>query len=256
VTIRQNGFIGYSLASGLHCNGWCCENLSLGSFYIKLEERRKVRRYDTTRPWGSTQLRGSRTERVRPDVRKDRVWICIVWLEEMEMRWCLSTPGSAEYILPVTLSTSVTPVSPYNGRRSLKMYLIEHVWDALGDRDRMNSEMHLEAEIEWTQKMHLEAVIDRVWRCTLRLWPSEFGDALAGYDRARLEEYLEAVDLEGGTTAAEILFIGELVIGWETGWERETVDLGMTLYLVYPVLCVNSSLWHGEIERDDLNSCS
>jgi len=34
---------------------------------------------------------------------------------------------SAEYILPVTLSTSVTPVSRYNRRRSLKIYLIERV---------------------------------------------------------------------------------------------------------------------------------
>jgi len=42
----------------------------------------------------------------------------------------------------------------------------------------------------------------------VRLLPSEFGDALADYDRARLEEYLEAVDLEGGATAAETLFIG------------------------------------------------
>jgi len=41
----------YPLASGLQCNGWRCENLSSCSFYIKLEERRKkVRRYDTTRP--------------------------------------------------------------------------------------------------------------------------------------------------------------------------------------------------------------
>jgi len=56
--------------------------------------------------------------------------------------------------------------------------------------------MHLEAEMEWTQ------------RYSLRLWPSEFGDALAGYDPARLEEYLEAVDLEGGTTAAETPIIG------------------------------------------------
>jgi len=55
-----------------------------------------------------------------------------------------------------------------------------------------------------------------------------------------LEEYLEAVDLEGGVTAAETLFIGQLVIGSETGWERETVDLGMILYLVYAVLGVNS----------------
>ena len=56
--------------------------------------------------------------------------------------------------------------------------------------------------------MHLEIVIERVGRCTLRLCPSEFGDALAGYDQARLEEYLEAVDLEGGAMAAEIPFIG------------------------------------------------
>jgi hypothetical protein len=37
---------------------------------------------------------------------------------------------------------------------------------------------------------------------------SGFGDTLAGYDRARLEEYLEVVNLEGGATAAETLFIG------------------------------------------------
>ena len=44
------------------------------------------------------------------------------------------------------------------------------------------------------------------------LWPREFGDALAGYDRARLEEHLEAVDSEGGATAAETLLIVQLVI--------------------------------------------
>jgi len=42
---------------------------------------------------------------------------------------------------------------------------------------------------------------------------SEFGDALGGHDRARLEEYLEADDLEavvreGGPPGAENLFIG------------------------------------------------
>jgi len=40
-----------------------------------------------------------------------------------------------------------------------------------------------------------------------------FGDTLGGHDRSRLEEYLEVVDLEavdreGGATAAETLFIG------------------------------------------------
>jgi len=94
------------------------------------------------------------------------------------MRWYLSTPGSAEYILPVTLSTSVTPVSPYNRRRSLKMYLIERVWVALGGHARAN----LQAVIE-----HSEAVIQRVWRCTWRPWSCE----LAGRNRASLEIHSE-----------------------------------------------------------------
>jgi hypothetical protein len=53
--------------------------------------------------------------------------------------------------------------------------------------------------------MHSEAVIERVWRCTL-----------AGNNRARLAEYLEidleAVDREGGAMGAETLFIDLLVI--------------------------------------------
>jgi len=140
------------------------------------------------------------------------------------MRWCLSTPGSAENILPVTLSTSVTPVSLYNCRRSLKMYLIKRVWDALGDGDRMNSEMHLAAGIvrvwrctwrpwwcdladrNWAiLGIHLEAAIERVWRCTGRPksrglrrctwspWSIEFGDALWGCDWASLEMHLQAM---------------------------------------------------------------
>jgi len=86
--------------------------------------------------------------------------------------------------------------------------------DVLGGRDRVNSEMHLEARTEWTQgytlrpwssefgdafghrdqvnsEMHFEAVIERVWRCTGRPWSSKFGDALWGRDRARLEMQLE-----------------------------------------------------------------
>jgi hypothetical protein len=35
VTIRRNRFIGYALASGLQCDGWRCENLSLHSFYLR-----------------------------------------------------------------------------------------------------------------------------------------------------------------------------------------------------------------------------
>jgi len=124
------------------------------------------------------------------------------------MRWCLSTPGSAEYIFPITLSTSVTPVSPYNHRRSLMMYLIERVWDAPGDVDRVNSEMHLEAVIEWiwrcmwrpwscelagrnraSLEIHLGAVIERVWICTWRQWSCKH----AGRNRASPEIHLEAM---------------------------------------------------------------
>jgi len=47
--------------------------------------------------------------------------------------------------------------------------------------DRVSLEMHLEAEIEWTQ------------RCTLRGWSSEFEDAPAGNDQVKLEMHSEAV---------------------------------------------------------------
>jgi hypothetical protein len=72
--------------------------------------------------------------------------------------------------------------------------------DAPGGRDRVNSEMHSEAGIQ------------RVWRCTRRPRSIELRDALQGHDRARLEKYLDVVDLEGGATAAETLFIGQLEI--------------------------------------------
>jgi len=79
------------------------------------------------------------------------MYLCIhiaTHLHTLDQDWL----RSAEYILPVTLSTSVTPVSPYNRRRSLEIYLIERVWDALGVGDWVNSEMHLEAVMEWHWK--------------------------------------------------------------------------------------------------------
>jgi hypothetical protein len=45
-------------------------------------------------------------------------------------------------------------------------------------------------------EMQLEAVIKRLWRCTWSPGSSDFGDAPGGHDRARLEEYLEAVNVE------------------------------------------------------------
>jgi hypothetical protein len=57
-------------------------------------------------------------------------------------------------------------------------------------------------------EMHLEAVIVRVPRCTWRPRSSEVSDALRGNDRASLEKYFAAVYVEGGSMAAETLFIG------------------------------------------------
>jgi len=43
-------------------------------------------------------------------------------------------------------------------------------------------------------EIHLEAVIERVWRCTGRPLSSGFEDTLGGRNRASLDQYLEAVD--------------------------------------------------------------
>jgi len=53
--------------------------------------------------------------------------------------------------------------------------------------------MYLEAEIKLNSEMHLEAVIERVWRRSWRPRSREFGDALGGRDRASLELHWEAV---------------------------------------------------------------
>ena len=45
-------------------------------------------------------------------------------------------------------------------------------------------------------EMHLEAVIERMWRCTLRPGSSEFGHALGGQDRVNSEMPLEAIIAE------------------------------------------------------------
>jgi len=157
VTIRQNGFIGYTLALRLQCNGWCCGNLSSRFFYIKLEGHSKVRRYDTTWPWGSLK---SRKEWVGPKVGID--WVCIFccmtrW-DENEMRSIY--PG---------VSRIYTPRRSFHlCYRCIFVHPQSRVEDILGGRVRASLDMHLDAEIEWTQ------------RCTLRLWPSVFGDTHAG----------------------------------------------------------------------------
>jgi len=161
------------------------------------------------------------------------------------------------------------------GLRHLTTPWLCELWDVLGGRDRARLERHMEAEIE------------RDWRCTWRPRSSEFGYAVAGHLRLRLEEYLETVHLEEVDLEAvdwEAVDQEWVATGswdsirwlthncgnvenwvqqgrprdetWETCWELETVDVGMMQYSVYTALGVNSWSWHGEIQRGDLSSCS
>ena len=94
----------------------------------------------------------------------------------------------------------------------ISVHPLSLIHDALRGCDCASWELHLEAEIEWTQRCtgrpgwselrdalrghdraNLEAVIERVWRYTWRVWLSEFGDALGGHDCAKLEAVIERV---------------------------------------------------------------
>jgi len=134
--------------------------------------------------------------------------------------------------------------------------------DALGSRDRPGLEMHL------------QAVIERVWWYTWRSWSSEIWQVLGGgWWTARRDSihqlvYSQPWECDKVTLPLKFLWrtgwwrsIGREVhrnlnlhsgVNSKSAWERETVDLGLMLYLVYAVLGVNSWLWHGEIERDNL----
>jgi hypothetical protein len=90
--------------------------------------------------------------------------------------------------------------------------VLEGVWRYSSRVRLSNSEMHLEAVIErvWrctlrlrscNSEMRFESVIVPVWRCTSTPSLLDIGGELGG-GRS------EAVDREGGATAAETLFIG------------------------------------------------
>jgi hypothetical protein len=125
---------------------------------------------------------------------------------------------------------------------------------------------------------NLQAVIQQIWRytwrprsrelrrCSWRPWSIQFGDALWGCDRASFQMHLQGmIERDWRSTcrpsiwreARRQLRLYSLVnLGlwecrelsttsaerWETGWELDTVDLGMMLNLVYAVLCGNLGL--------------
>jgi len=137
-----------------------------------------------------------RKERVRPKVGQDRVCIFIVWQDEMKMRCCLSTPGSPKYILRVAHSTSVTTVSTYTHRHSLAIYLeavIDRVWRCTW-RPRSSELRDAQGGRDRPSlEMHLKTEIEWTHWCTWRPWSSEFGHAYGGRDRVNSEMHSEAV---------------------------------------------------------------
>jgi len=146
--------------------------------------------------------------------------------------------------------------------------------DALWGHDRASLEMQLETEIVWTQRCtgrpwssefgHALGGRDRAhWEMESELWSSEFRDALAGgYDRGRLEEYMEVVDIEAvdrrRTRCRECIHRLINSKPWECDkvtlplkllWNREnewtTANPRCMLYLVYAALgicCIRCSL--------------
>jgi len=128
--------------------------------------------------------------------------------------------------------------------------------DALGDRDRASLETYL------------EAVIERDWRCTWRPWWSEIGGVLGGSQsgggssggrRNGSWDFIHWLTrtcgnvenwVQHGLPRDERLAASgkQLMLGW--------CSTRCILYSVYAVLGVDSWSWHGEMERDDLTSCS
>jgi len=134
--------------------------------------------------------------------------VCILIYVSMYLSSYLSTHGISglaargdcqqfEVRLKMTIewtSTSVTPVSPYTRRRSWTMYL-----EAVIERVERCTWRPWSSEFGdapggrdgVNSEMHLEAVIERVWRCTLRPWSSEVGDAIGDRDWVNSEMHSE-----------------------------------------------------------------
>jgi len=97
-------------------------------FWLK-KLRKSVRRYDTTRLWGSTQLCRLTCSLGQSDWNQkigkiQCVFCCIMsWNDVRYKIWCnQSTLGSPEYILPVTMSISASSLSLYSCRPSVSLH--------------------------------------------------------------------------------------------------------------------------------------
>ena len=115
----------------LHCTSRSCPKgiREKQQFWFE-KHRKRVRRSDTTQLWGST-LSFGQSEWDHMMRKMECIIHCMIgWWDEM--RWdtrcgasldvSLSTLESPEYILPVTPSISVSPLSPYTCHCSVDLY--------------------------------------------------------------------------------------------------------------------------------------
>ena len=155
-----------------------------------------------------------------------------------------------------SISTSITPVSPYTCRHSLTMdfkAVTERVarW-TLRSRSSELTHAH-QGQDRVNSEIQSETVIQRVWRCTWRPWWSKLGDPLggrdrvdsemhsemwsskfrdplaAGYGRGRLDDYLEVVYPEAvdGTCGSCTDTLHRLIDS--KTWEFDEVTLSLKL---------------------------
>jgi len=116
--------------------------------------------------------------------------------------------------------------------------------------------------------MHLEAVSERVWRCTWRPWSSVIGGVLGGgrsgggRSGGRCDGSWDSIHwLTGNRGNVESsVQSGPPRDEWLSGSGRQSMfgwcSARCMQCSVYAVLGVNSWSLHGEIDRDDLTSCS
>jgi len=136
--------------------------------------------------------------------------------------WLWEPEGLNRGSLEINLEAVVEPVSrctcmPWSskfGDMHLKAKMVR-TWrpqsnrfrDALGCRERVSLQIHLEAAIEW------------VWRCIRRPWSYELG----GHTGASLDEYLEGVDGQRARCWTSFRQLVDLQL-----WDCEMVTLPLT----------------------------
>jgi len=116
--------------------------------------------------------------------------------------------------------------------------------------------------------MHLQAVIERVWRCTWRRWSIEIGGVLgggwSGHGRSgwRCDGSWDSIHWLTGIRGNVESWVQSGPL-WDErlAWSRRQSLLGWCSAQciqcsVYPLLGVNWWSLHWEMDRDDLTSCS